>query len=175
MPVIGVLPGSALAPVPGAVRPTAGLWPTVAQVSALLPRRGSNGTFLDPTTTDRGTTPTATQVANLISLQAGDIDAELLEAPLTPAVRALVTLLIAVSTAATVELSFFPDSPQGGISGMLWARYQESLTRLRMLLTDLGRGLTQDMTTTVPIRRGWRYLPIDVARPVGGFSGYDGW
>lgn len=156
-------------------RPTAGLWPTVAQVAAMLPKRGSNGTFRDPTPTDRGTQPTATQVADLISLQAADVDAELLEAPLTPAVKALVTLLIAVSTAATVELSFFPEDPQGGISGVLWARYQASLVRLRVLLTDLGRGITQELTTTVPIRRGWRYLPRDVARPLGGYDGYGGW
>jgi len=164
VPVVGNLPGTTAAAgstttVVHSIRPTDPLLPTVAQVAAYLPRRGSGGTFRDPQGSDRGTTPSYTQVASILSTQAAEVDVELVDTQVPPGgtLAAMATLCIIYAAAATIESTFFPESDgAASLSGILWARYTDAMIRLRALVTEQGRGVTQQMSGTIRIGRDRR-------------------
>lgn len=123
--------------------PTQPYWPTPSYVGALLASRGNRaghgtGQF------DATSRPSISQVQSLIEDSAADVDAEFIDSTVPEPLARLVRSAIALRTAATIELTFFPEQEAGSAdtSGLLWSRYQTALTRIRQILEDIGGGAT---------------------------------
>lgn len=117
-------------------RPTDNVRPAPSDVAGLLASRFGPGGL------SASTRPNASQVAGIIDQVASELDAEMVNVAVTPALATLATWCITLAAAATVELEFFPEQngAAGDVSGILWARYQAALGRFRQLLAMEGGG-----------------------------------
>lgn len=114
------------------------LWrPTVQDVANVVPQRTGDAQGLAQGTFTAATVPTADQVEGLIAqvqaevlTRVGAVTDEL-ATPVAEGGRPAQTPaghVVAVGAAAYVEMSFYPDLPEGATS--LWERYQALLTAL---------------------------------------------
>jgi len=149
-------------PVLPPARPTDGLRPTWTQVAAVIASRGARPGQPQFSTTTR---PTDAQVTTIVDLVAADVDAEADGHTLrSGTLQTLATLLVTLAAAATVELTFFPEQESSGAGAILWARYQASLIRFRVLLAREGGGpptARSTRTASATVAAAQRLFPND--------------
>lgn len=105
--------------------------PTTDDVKALIPQRTGGRPF------DEDTIPTLSDVAALIEQIVAEVEGEAGTIPADDRIEAFARRVVALGTAAQVELAFFPEQTGLGdttVGQILFGKYQTLLERLRTQL-----------------------------------------